>query len=58
MRGKFLSTITTGVIIGAAAGMMFMPEMDRSTKRRIRKSAVSVSNIAGNVIDSMKDWMK
>lgn len=58
MRGKFLSTITTGAIIGAAAGMMFMPEMDRGTKRRIRKSATSVRNVAGNVFDGMKDWMK
>jgi gas vesicle protein len=58
MRGKFLSGITTGAIIGAAAGMMFMPEMDRGTKRRIRKSAYSVRNIAGDVFDNMRGWMK
>jgi len=58
MRGKFLTGITTGAIIGAAAGMMFMPEMDRGTKRRIRKSAYSVRNIAGDVFDNMKGWMK
>jgi gas vesicle protein len=58
MRGKFLTGITTGAIIGAAAGMMFMPEMDRGTKRRIRKSAYSVRNIAGDVFDNMKGWMR
>ena len=58
MRGKFLSGITTGALIGAAAGMMFMPEMDRGTKRRIRKSAYNVKNMAGDVFDNVRSWMK
>lgn len=58
MRRKFLSGITTGAIIGAAAGMLFMPEIDRGTKRRMRKSAVTVRNAAENVYDNMKGWMR
>jgi gas vesicle protein len=58
VRTKFLSGITTGAIIGAAAGMLFMPEIDRGTKRRMRKSAANVRKSAENVYDSMRDWMR
>ena len=57
MGSKFISTITTGAIIGVVASAMLMPNMDRSTKRRVRKTSKMVKNVAGDVFDSMKDYI-
>ena len=57
MHGKFISTITTGAIIGAVATAMLAPNMDRSTKRRVRKTGKMVKNMAGDVFDSVKDYI-
>lgn len=55
MRG-FLKGITTGALVGAAIGMMFMPEMDRSTRKRIKRSGRMVRHMAGDMYDVMKKW--
>lgn len=57
MGGKFISTITTGAIIGVVASAMLIPNMDRSTKRRVRKTGRMVKNMAEDVFDSMKDYI-
>ena len=57
MHGKFISTITTGAIIGAVASAMLIPNMDRSTKRRVKKTGKIVKNIAEDMYDSMKDYI-
>ncbi|MGH4139543.1 YtxH domain-containing protein [Clostridium sp.] len=57
MAGRFISTITTGAIIGVVASAMLMPNMDRSTKRRVRKTGKMVKNMAEDVFDSMKDYI-
>lgn len=53
MRGKFIK----GAIVGAAVGMMLMPELDRSTKRRIKRTAKMVRDVAGDAIEGMRDRM-
>lgn len=53
MRGKFIK----GAVIGAAVGMMLMPDLDRSTKRKIRKTARFVKNMAEDAFDGMKNRM-
>lgn len=55
MRG-FMKGITTGALVGAAIGMMFMPEMDRSTRKRIKRSGRMVRHMAGDMYDVMKKW--
>ena len=57
MRGKFVSTITTGAIIGVVAASMLVPNMDRSTKRRVRKTGKMVKNMAEDMYDSVKDYI-
>jgi gas vesicle protein len=57
MRGKFISTITTGAIIGVVASAMLVPNMDRSTKRRVRKTGKMVKNMAEDMYDSVKDYI-
>ncbi len=57
MRGKFVAGMTAGALMGAAMGMMLMPGMDRSTKRRIRKATKYVKDAAGDAYDDMRGRM-
>lgn len=54
MRGKFFA----GALIGAAVGMMMMPELDRNTRRRIRRTAKMVRHAAGDMYDDVMDRVK
>jgi gas vesicle protein len=56
MRGKLISTITAGAIIGIA-GAMLMPNMDRSTKRRVKRTGKMVKNMAEGMYDNVKDYI-
>lgn len=58
-RRFFVTTMTAGAILGATAmGMMFMPELDRSTKKRMRRTARCMKNTAEDVFDDMKGFMR
>ena len=57
MHNKFISTITAGAIIGVAAGVMLLPNMDRTTRKRARKTGRMLMNMTGSMYDSMKDYM-
>jgi len=57
MRGKFISTITAGAIIGVAASAMLIPNMDRGTKRRVKKTGKMVRNMAEDMYDNVKDYI-
>ena len=57
MNNSFIKTITAGAIIGVAAGVMLVPNMDRSTRRRAKKTGKMVMNMAGGVFDNMKDYI-
>lgn len=54
MRGKFVA----GAVIGAAVGMMVVPELDRSKKRMIRKTSRYLRNTAGNMYGGVMNWMR
>ena len=56
--GKFLKGATIGTLIGAAAGMLIIPELDRDTKRRIKKSSRFMKSAAEDVYYNMKNWTK
>lgn len=57
MRSRFISTITAGAIIGVAASAMLLPNMDRSTKRRVKKTGKMVRNMAEDMYDNVKDYI-
>ncbi|MGK0465908.1 YtxH domain-containing protein [Clostridium sp.] len=57
MHNKFVSTITTGAIIGAVASAMLIPNMDRSTKRRVKKASKVMKNMAEEMYDGVKDYI-
>lgn len=54
MNGKFV----TGAIIGAVAGMMIMPELDRQTKKRITRSSRTVQHVAMDMLRNMNRKMR
>lgn len=55
MRGKFLTGMTTGALIGAAAGMLITPNLDRGTKRMLKRSGRYMRNAAQDAFESVKD---
>ena len=57
MRGKLISTVTIGAVIGMAASTMLMPNMDRNTKRRMRRTGKMVKNMAEDIYDNVKDYI-
>ncbi|MDT8719100.1 YtxH domain-containing protein [Clostridium sp. 19966] len=56
MKG-FISGITTGAIIGAAVGVMMVPELDRSTRKKIKRFDRMLMNVAGDMYNPIKKAM-
>jgi gas vesicle protein len=50
MKGKFVA----GAIIGTAVGMI-VPELDKSTKRKIRRTSRYLRNSMGNIYGKMSN---
>jgi gas vesicle protein len=57
MHRKFISTMTAGAVIGVVAATMLIPNMDRNTKRRVKRTGKMVRSMAGEMYDSMKDYI-
>lgn len=53
-----LKSMATGVIIGAAVGMLVLPQLDRKTQRVIKKTGKRVVHLAedayGNIVEYVK----
>ncbi|SFC27532.1 YtxH domain-containing protein [Clostridium uliginosum] len=56
--GKFTRGVAAGAIIGATVGMMVMPQLDRRTKRSMRKAGMKMRNMAEDTYDGMMHWSK
>ncbi|GAA0745086.1 YtxH domain-containing protein [Clostridium oceanicum] len=54
MRGKFIS----GMMLGVAAGMMLSPQIDKKTKRKIKRSGKNMMNMAEDMYDNVRYFMK
>ncbi|MEW9094092.1 MAG: YtxH domain-containing protein [Clostridiaceae bacterium] len=50
--------IITGMVLGAAATMLLMPDMDRNTKRKMRRANRYIRNSAEEAYAGMMRWMK
>ncbi|WP_032120769.1 YtxH domain-containing protein [Clostridium amazonitimonense] len=55
---KFMTGMTTGAIIGAAMGMMMSPDMDKRTKKKIRRSGKAIKNMATDMYSGISNWMR
>lgn len=54
----FVKSATTGAIIGAAAGMLIAPQLNRNTRKRLRRSGDMMMGIMGDVYDEVMKKMK
>jgi gas vesicle protein len=50
--------LTAGILIGAAASMMVMPQMDSKTRRRVDRTSRKIVNSAGDFINDIKDYAR
>lgn len=50
--------LITGMMLGAAATMLLMPDMDRNTKRRMKRANRYVRNMAEDAYGGMMKWMR
>lgn len=55
---KFVKGMAMGTMIGAAVGIMMIPNLDRRTQRSMRKAAKRMKHIAGDTYDGMVDWIR
>jgi gas vesicle protein len=56
--GKFINGITTGAIVGATIGMMVAPQLDRNTRKRLKKTGKKMVNVAGDLYDNMMNMSR
>lgn len=50
---KYLNGIMTGVVVGAAVGMVVMPQLDRKTQKMVRKAGKKIVDFAENSYENM-----
>lgn len=55
MKGKFVSGLTAGLVLGAAASIMMVPQMDHRTRRRIDRTSRRLAHSAGNIISDIME---
>lgn len=44
--GKIMTSLTTGLIVGAAVGLMIAPNLDRKTQKAIKKAGRNMLDFA------------
>lgn len=54
----FIKTVSAGAIIGAAAGMLIAPQLNRNTRKRLKRSGDMMMGIAGDVYDELMKKMR
>lgn len=49
----YIKGITTGAIIGAAAGMLIAPQLNRNTRKRLRRSGDMMMGMMGDIYEDV-----
>ncbi|WP_242977311.1 YtxH domain-containing protein [Clostridium fallax] len=55
---RYVKGMAAGMLVGAAIGMMMMPQFDRRTKRQIRKMGKRAMNMAGDAYGNMMNFRR
>lgn len=58
MRGRFVSGLTAGMLLGAFAGLMMMPQMDMRTRRRVNKTSNRLVHRAEELLNDIMDYTR
>lgn len=56
--GRMIRGLAVGAMVGAAVGIMAFPELDRKTRRSIKRTQRKMMGMAGDAYDNMLDYMK
>jgi len=54
----FLKGVTTGAMIGAAAGMLIAPQLNKNSRKRLRRSGDMMMGIMGDIHDDIMRKMR
>lgn len=58
MKVGMVKGMTAGALIGMAATIMMMPQMDMRTRRRINRTGKRMMHRATDMFDGIRDYMK
>jgi hypothetical protein len=58
MKGQFTRGLASGMLLGTAACLMMIPQLDFRTRRRFDRSGRKLASRAGNIICDIKDCMR
>lgn len=53
MKGKFVKGVLTGALLGTAAGMMLIPNMNRKNRKRFVRAGKYFSGVVNNLWDDL-----
>ena len=51
-------SLATGIVIGAAAAMVVLPQVDRKTQRAVRRTGKKMCCMAGDAYDNILNYIK
>jgi len=55
---KMMTGIATGLVLGAAASILVMPELDKRTKKKVKRSIKAVKCFAGDCYNNLRDIIR
>lgn len=58
MKNRLLTGLAAGALLGAAASLMAMPNMDYRTRRRMNRAGRKMAHRLGDIMEDMRDYMK
>ncbi|MGL5380296.1 MAG: YtxH domain-containing protein [Clostridium sp.] len=56
--GKMMKGLAAGAVIGAAASIMLIPQLDRKTQKSIKRASRRAMGMAEDAYDTMIGYMK
>lgn len=54
---KYISGMITGVIVGAAVGMIILPQLDRKTQKAVKRTGQRILNFAEDSYDGIREFI-
>ncbi|MGL4569945.1 MAG: hypothetical protein ACRCVJ_02630 [Clostridium sp.] len=56
--GKLIKGMAAGALIGTAVGMAILPQLDRRTRKSMKRTGRKIAHVAGDTYDHMMTMMK
>lgn len=57
MKGRFITGIAAGALIGTAASILMVPRMSSKNRRRATRFGKKIMSSTGNIFGGMKNYM-